>query len=273
VALLPQAGAYAGEVLHVHADHLGSPRVVTRPAAGNATVWRWTLEGSAFGQHPAEADVDGDGVSLEFNLRYPGQYYDSATGWHYNYFRDYEPGAGRYLQSDPIGISASLSTYGYVGLNPMRFVDPLGLTAEDVAQAWSQVQRTFPDLTPRGSVRCDPLLADDVIGHTRNVSGEITVNQRFCDKQCFSKEDWEELFLTLFHEGMHSSDPWYQGFFSDAHHQSIYNREFFESDRGNRLRNPRPNGPMWGTPRPEPADFDGLFEEFKRGSNRCCAGE
>jgi RHS repeat-associated protein len=129
VALLPQAGAYAGEVLHVHADHLGSPRVVTRPAAGNATVWRWALEGSAFGQHPAEADVDGDGVALEFNLRYPGQYFDSATGWHYNYFRDYEPGTGRYVQSDPIGLEGGINTFGFVHGNPMVLIDPSGNNA------------------------------------------------------------------------------------------------------------------------------------------------
>ena len=118
---------YAGEWLHIHADHLGSPRAITRPAAGNAVVWRWTLEGSAFGQHPAEADVDGDGVSLEFNLRYPGQYYDSATGWHYNYFRDYEPGTGRYVQSDPIGLMGGASTFAFVASDPFAFIDPFGL--------------------------------------------------------------------------------------------------------------------------------------------------
>ncbi len=120
---------YPGEWLHIHADHLGSPRAITRPAAGNAVVWRWALEGSAFGQHPAEADVDGDGVSLEFNLRYPGQYFDSATGWHYNYFRDYEPGTGRYVQSDPIGLEGGLSTFGYVYQSPFSYSDPLGQQA------------------------------------------------------------------------------------------------------------------------------------------------
>ncbi|MFY7809457.1 MAG: RHS repeat-associated core domain-containing protein [Fimbriimonadaceae bacterium] len=236
-------------------------------------VWRWALEGSAFGQHPAEADVDGDGVSLEFNLRYPGQYFDSATGWHYNYFRDYEPGTGRYVQSDPIGLGGGVSTFGYVGGAPLRFSDFFGLTAEDVQRAWDQVQRTFNDLAPRGRVECDPSLPEDVYGRAWNVSGNISVNQRYCDKQCFSRDEWEELFLTLFHEGMHSSDPWYQGFFSEAHHDSIYAREQFESDRGNRLRSPRPGGPMWGTPRPQPADFGALYDEFQRGGSQCCAGE
>jgi RHS repeat-associated protein len=85
-----------------------------------AIVWRW--EGEAFGNTPAEELA---GVSV--NLRFPGQYYDSETNLHYNYFRYYDPTLGRYLQSDPIGLKDGLNTYNYVDLNPIRYVDPLGL--------------------------------------------------------------------------------------------------------------------------------------------------
>lgn len=52
-----------------------------------------------------------------------------SCGSVYNYFRDYDPSTGRYIQSDPIGLEGgSFSTYGYVNGNPLWYVDPRGLT-------------------------------------------------------------------------------------------------------------------------------------------------
>jgi len=63
------------------------------------------------------------------SLRFPGQQYDGLAGLHYNYFRDYDPATGRYVESHPIGLDGgSMSTYAYVGDNPISRTDPLGLT-------------------------------------------------------------------------------------------------------------------------------------------------
>jgi RHS repeat-associated protein len=87
----------------------------------------WTLGADAFGETAPNANPDGDAVSLSFNLRMPGQVFDVETGYHYNTFRDYEPGTGRYSQSDPIGLAGGVSTYGYVGGSPLGYIDPQGL--------------------------------------------------------------------------------------------------------------------------------------------------
>ena len=71
----------------------------------------------------------------------PGQFRDAETSLHYNYFRDYDPAIGRYIQSDPIGLGGGLNTYAYVGGKPTKFADPTGEFAPPVsgciAGAWA----------------------------------------------------------------------------------------------------------------------------------------
>jgi RHS repeat-associated protein len=111
---------------YVETDHLGTPRAVVHPSQ-NQMIWRWNLNNTAFGEHPPSENPDGNGLSYTLNLRYPGQYYDSESGLFHNGHRDYEPGTGRYPQSDPIGLGGGMSTYSYVRGNPLNRIDPLGL--------------------------------------------------------------------------------------------------------------------------------------------------
>jgi RHS repeat-associated protein len=111
-------------IYYVHADHLGSPRAVTR-ASDNASMWRWDNV-DAFGANTPNQNPAGQGT-FKYNLRFPGQYYDAETGTHYNYFRDYDPTIGRYVESDPMGLKAGLNSYAYVDSDPLRFIDSLGL--------------------------------------------------------------------------------------------------------------------------------------------------
>jgi RHS repeat-associated protein len=46
-----------------------------------------------------------------------------------NYFRDYDPALGRYVQPDPIGLQGGLNPYLYANGNPLAYMDPYGLWA------------------------------------------------------------------------------------------------------------------------------------------------
>jgi RHS repeat-associated protein len=122
IALLRYAaGSATPQLSYLETDHLGTPRIAV-DANTQAIQWKWDLLTTAFGDHAATSLVSG----FALNLRYPGQYYDAETGLHYNYFRDYDPRAGRYVESDPIGLRDGPDTYTYVTDNPLRWFDELG---------------------------------------------------------------------------------------------------------------------------------------------------
>ncbi|MCF3176639.1 RHS repeat protein [Streptomyces sioyaensis] len=59
-------------------------------------------------------------------LRFPGQYFDPETGFHYNVHRYYDPETARYTAPDPLGLAAAPNPATYVH-NPHAWTDPLGL--------------------------------------------------------------------------------------------------------------------------------------------------
>ena len=112
-----------GNIYFYHNDHLGTPKMLT-DISGNVV---WSASYDAFGK----ASVDA-ASTITNNLRFPGQYFDAETGWHYNYHRYYDSETGRYVTEDPIGLGGNdVNIYRYVLSNPINFIDPLGLDLFD----------------------------------------------------------------------------------------------------------------------------------------------
>lgn len=105
------------QVYFLHTDRIGTPQLATD--SGQNNVW------AGNGADPFGSNFILGGIVQ--NLGLPGQEFDVETGLAHNGFRDYIPGLGRYLQSDPIGLAGGMNTYAYVRGNPLRSIDPLGL--------------------------------------------------------------------------------------------------------------------------------------------------
>lgn len=117
IAMVDYSQAENEQVLFVVNDHLGTPQMLLSMA--EEVVWQ--MNASPFG----EVALADSGVKQP--LRFPGQYGDDETGYSYNYFRDYDPSLGRYIQSDPIGLAGGVNTFGYVLGNPIMYFDSKGL--------------------------------------------------------------------------------------------------------------------------------------------------
>jgi RHS repeat-associated protein len=121
VATLRPSGSTVA-LYYVEADHLNTPRQVTRPS-DNTQMWTWFSD--PFGTTAVNSNPAGAGT-FTYNLRFPGQIYDSQAGLQQNWNRDFDPAIGRYVESDPIGLKAGVNTYDYVSQNPISRKDPKG---------------------------------------------------------------------------------------------------------------------------------------------------
>ena len=108
---------------NVHVDHLGAPRWLTDSTG--QVVWKAIYQ--AYGEVAVDNDPDGNGVTVTFNYRFPGQWVDIESGLYYNFFRYYDPKTGRYVTADPIGQISNANVYSYVDGNPTNYIDPQGL--------------------------------------------------------------------------------------------------------------------------------------------------
>ena len=105
----------SGVVYYIRSDHIGRPVFATN--AAGVQVW-----GASYLPFGGVRTSTGTPITL----RFPGQWFQSESGLHQNWMRDYDPTSGRYLQADPLGLVDGASVYEYVKGNPGRWIDPRG---------------------------------------------------------------------------------------------------------------------------------------------------
>jgi len=160
------------QVYFIHADHLNTPRVIVDQT--NASVWRWNNQ-NAFGNNPPIEDPDNNRRPFEYNLRFAGQYFDTETNLHYNYFRDYDPVTGRYLSSDPIGLAEHVQKWSALitAQHQTQFRYQF-ITLGDITDLTLVSSTPLPlELNPYNYVTSNPLRWTDLTGESIDSLGSF----------------------------------------------------------------------------------------------------
>ena len=111
---------------YFHCGQIGIPREMT-DKDGNLL---WFGNYTGWGRLKEETKVT-DSAYQPFRLQ--NQYCDRETGLHYNFFRYYEPDAGRFVNQDPIGLEGGDNIYLF-SPNIQSWIDPLGLLSWNTAR-------------------------------------------------------------------------------------------------------------------------------------------
>ena len=114
----PIARTRDGHTISFVHDQIGTP--VEAFDEKGALIWQMQLDASG------QATILGDNELCPW--RWAGQYADTETGLHYNWFRYYDPEQARYISQDPIGLFGGNALYAYVN-DPTTATDFFGLTA------------------------------------------------------------------------------------------------------------------------------------------------
>ena len=138
--LTESAGDTSPQLYYYTNDHLGTSQILTD--SNGLVVWH--------GDYQPFGEVNTVVNSIGNDFRFPGQYYDSETGLHYNHHRYYDPSTGRYISADPIGLDGGdVNIYSYAGQNPINATDPEGLFIVPMMVS----PNTLP--TPANKTECD----------------------------------------------------------------------------------------------------------------------
>jgi RHS repeat-associated protein len=105
---------------HLHADHLGSTRLVTNASGAEVKRYDYAPWGTVLAESGSRPE----------SHRFTGQEADDETGLMYFQARYYDPALGRFTQADAFVPDATspqaLDPYAYANNSPSNYVDPSG---------------------------------------------------------------------------------------------------------------------------------------------------
>jgi len=144
-SFVPLATLQNDSIYWYQCDQIGTPQELTNEEgkivwAADYKVWGdATVRKTGTDDAPVRYDTHGRRIlppaaNIEQPFRFQGQQFDEETGLHYNRFRYYDPGCGRFVSQDPIGLVGSTNIFSYA-INPILLVDPFGLSSAKLDKA------------------------------------------------------------------------------------------------------------------------------------------
>ncbi|MGB2866927.1 MAG: RHS repeat-associated core domain-containing protein, partial [Bacteroidota bacterium] len=110
---------------YVHKDHLGSTRLLSNGSGAAVTTYDFDAMGTQ----------RRDSVNVSVPYQFTGQEFDEGVVLHNFRARMYDSDLGYFYAPDP--AHQGFAPYGYVGGNPISFVDPTGRGREDSHDNWA----------------------------------------------------------------------------------------------------------------------------------------
>lgn len=122
----------SGNQYWYHYDHIGNTLALSDISGNLINKYAYDPFGRLAGMEET--------VSNPF--RFVGQFgvMDEGDNLFYMRARYYDPAIGRFINKDPIGLLGGLNMYAYVGNNPIKLIDPLGL---QVSNSWPEARNTI----------------------------------------------------------------------------------------------------------------------------------
>ncbi len=213
----PNTGMGNPKVFPILTDHLGTPRKILDGDTGE-TRWSWDAKQPFGHELPNETPTAG-ASAFTFDLRFPGQRYDAETGLFQNGFRDYHPGLGRYVESDPLGLEAGWNTFSYSENSPLVNLDPSGLKIivsgdrESYNKAISYLRRSGIASFVLDAVEASPMVVS--VNSKNGLAGSYNTGSRSISwspslaKYCYTAGEFASPANILFHEIFHAFQDFY----------------------------------------------------------------
>ncbi len=187
------------ELFYIYSDHLSTPRKITNQ--DNILHWFW---------HNIDPFGDNEPVSnsnIEFNFRFPEQYYDKETKTNYNLFRDYNSSLGRYMQSDPMGLNGGLNSYAYANQNYLTFFDLWGLDTTlifirdylGLNHVALIINNKIYDINPGNNKKENASTFDSIFYFNRDAKNSDNANTGDFFTNYFLKDKYHSIYLDLYH--------------------------------------------------------------------------